>query len=414
MSISRVPHPLCRRLALALALVSAAAFAQSSRRRVVAPPDPSSFPTAVSDSFSVRQGHVLLLSTFQGVLANDFDPPKKPLTAVLITTTRHGALVLNADGSLAYAHDGSSDPFDSFLYYATDGTAGSNPARATITITPDHAPVGINDSYATGPTTQLTVAAPGVFGNDSDADNDVLTASLVAPPAHGTLTLNADGSFIYTPDGTKSPDSFTYVATDGLLQSAETTVSIAIDTSVHANVDTYPATENTPRAVEPPGVLGNDVLNGGKITGYGAASGAEQSQIGAATGTAGGGTVTLNADGSFRFTPAPNFTGADTFKYTLANSDGKASSVVMMMIYAPPVASADAYDIAGGAASVHAPPGVLANDTVNGAVISGYGAASGSEQKILGSPTPTSQGGSVTLRADGSFTYMPPAKLLSM
>ena len=64
----------------------------------------------------------------------------------------------------------------------------------------------------------LTVPAPGVLGNDSDPDGDPLTAVLVTGPSHGSLTLNANGSFSYTPAADfAGSDSFTYRASDGTL-----------------------------------------------------------------------------------------------------------------------------------------------------------------------------------------------------
>ena len=63
-----------------------------------------------------------------------------------------------------------------------------------------------------------------MLGNDADPDAaTTLTAVLVSGPAHGTLTLNADGSFTYTPDANYSgPDSFIYRANDGTLPSGDT------------------------------------------------------------------------------------------------------------------------------------------------------------------------------------------------
>ena len=59
------------------------------------------------------------------------------------------------------------------------------------------------------------MAAPGILANDTDPNGDALTAVLVTNPSHGTLTLNANGSFTYTPTaGYTGPDSFVYRARD--------------------------------------------------------------------------------------------------------------------------------------------------------------------------------------------------------
>src|SRR5919108_4540585 len=77
-------------------------------------------------------------------------------------------------------------------------------------------PVAADDAYSTNEDAPLTAAAPGRARNDSDPDGDPLTASVLSGPAHGTLTLNADGSFTYTPAANfNGTDSFTYKAGDG-------------------------------------------------------------------------------------------------------------------------------------------------------------------------------------------------------
>ena len=92
------------------------------------------------------------------------------------------------------------------------------------------APVAVADAYETDAGTPLSVSAPGVLGNDTDADNDTLTAVKASDPEHGTLTLNADGSFIYTPAaGYSGPDSFTYTANDGTDGSNTATVTITVN-----------------------------------------------------------------------------------------------------------------------------------------------------------------------------------------
>ena len=97
---------------------------------------------------------------------------------------------------------------------------GSCPRHATLYVVSkavDHAPIAGGDSYRTNEDTQLAVAAPGVLGNDSDPDGGAISALLVAGPAHASsFTLNADGSFEYTPvPDYNGPDSFKYEAGDG-------------------------------------------------------------------------------------------------------------------------------------------------------------------------------------------------------
>jgi hypothetical protein len=73
------------------------------------------------------------------------------------------------------------------------------------------------------------VDAPGVVGNDIDPDNDPLTAFHVLGPFHGQLTLNSDGSFVYTPNLYYiGNDTFTYYANDGWVDSNISTVSISV------------------------------------------------------------------------------------------------------------------------------------------------------------------------------------------
>jgi VCBS repeat-containing protein len=135
-----------------------------------------------------------------GVLANDSDPEANPLTATLVGGPAHGTLALDADGTFSYIPNADYNGPDSFTCKVSDGVLESAPATVSITVTPaNDAPVGAIDTYATVEDTPLTVAAPGLLGNDTDVDGDRLTATLVNPPTFGTVTINADGSFTYTP-----------------------------------------------------------------------------------------------------------------------------------------------------------------------------------------------------------------------
>ena len=151
------------------------------------------------------------------------------LTWTIVTPPAHGALTGTAP-ALTYTPSLNYNGPDSFTFKVRDGTVDSNTATVTITVTPvNDAPVALNDSYITEEDTDLILAAPGVLGNDTDIENNPLTAILNVGPIHGELTLNTDGSFVYNPDTNYTgTDSFTYHAYDGGLNSNIVTVTINI------------------------------------------------------------------------------------------------------------------------------------------------------------------------------------------
>jgi LPXTG-motif cell wall-anchored protein len=106
-------------------------------------------------------------------------------------------------------------------------------------------PIAVDDAY----TTPLVVPAPGVLSNDSDPDGDPLTAAVASRAANGTLILNGDGSFTYTPNpGFVGTDSFTYTASDGEATSNPATVTITV---VAAGPTTPGAPTTTTRRLVP-------------------------------------------------------------------------------------------------------------------------------------------------------------------
>ena len=109
-----------------------------------------------------------------------------------------------------------------FVYQSLFNEVNLRVATVSITVNAANDPPPSNDGYNTNEGTTLDVAAPGVLGKDSEVDNNGLSAVLVTKPTNGTLTLNADGSFRYTPNADfNGGDSYTYkIVRDGTWKDA--------------------------------------------------------------------------------------------------------------------------------------------------------------------------------------------------
>jgi hypothetical protein len=201
---------------------------------------------------------------------------------------------------------------DTFTYQASDGQGTGNVATVTLTVTPEGTTLPIaagDDVYEVAAETTLNVDLPGVLANDVDPEGDPLTATMVAGPTNGTVTLNVDGSFSYTPAiGFAGSDSFTYQAGDGTSVSNIATVTIEVgsltNTRPSAGNDSYTVEADTTLDVPADqGVLLDD-------------SDPDGDAIAAALFSAPlHGTVTLAEDGSFSYTPEAGYVGLDSFIY---------------------------------------------------------------------------------------------------
>jgi hypothetical protein len=211
-------------------------------------------------------------------------------------------------------------------------------------------PVAVNDAYVTGEGKALTVEAPGVLGNDTVnhgviasygavTGNEQFVVGNATPTAQGgVITLRADGGFTYQPGAAfNGTDSFRYKLLTPSQASSTAGVTITVLAAApDAASDTFSATVNAALDVAAPGVLANDTLRGATLVSYGAATGAEQTTIGAITPTSGGGTVSVDPTGALHYVPAASFSGADAFKYTVQNVGGSSSATVTINVQVPP------------------------------------------------------------------------------
>ena len=249
---------------------------------------------------------------FNGVLQNGGTRDNIPVS---IGDIGEGGTTANFLGNTSWPDPRPTEQQDDFRLYGYELDATE--VLALYTGTTNAAPVGVADSYTTPKGQTLSVPAPGVLANDTDAESNALTAGDVTQPAHGVVSLAANGSFTYVPDeGYAGPDSFTYKANDATSTSAATTVSITVqaaqNTAPVATGDAYSTVAGEAMSVAAPGVMTNDT------DGEGDALTATRTSVPV------NGTVTLRADGSFTYTPDAGFVGKDQFTYTV--SDGSATS----------------------------------------------------------------------------------------
>ncbi len=202
-----------------------------------------------------------------------------------------------------------------------DSTSLLNAINVVLDTTPVSQVIAVNDSYSTDENITLNVTTPGILGNDSDSEGDPMTAVLENNVANGSLTLDADGSFSYTPNTEfNGIDTFSYHATDGTINSNTATVTITVsqvNNSPIAFPDTYSAFEDITLNVSAPGVLGND-SDSDPLTAV--------LDLDVANGS-----LNLNSNGSFSYTPNHNFNGADSFSYH-ANDGTDDSDIVTVAI----------------------------------------------------------------------------------
>src|SRR5213079_849603 len=141
-------------------------------------------PVALDDSASTPEDVAVTIAP----LANDSDLDGDPLTITGATTT-NGTVVIVGGTNLLFTPTANYNGTTTIPYSISDGNGGTASATVTVIVTPvNDPPVALDDSYAANEDTTLSVSATGVLANDTDLDADALSAVLVSPPTHGSLT----------------------------------------------------------------------------------------------------------------------------------------------------------------------------------------------------------------------------------
>ncbi len=331
------------------------------------------------------------------VTANDSDVENGTVdpTSVTITSAPSNGTItaINADGSVEYTPDADFSGTDTFEYQVCDLDGACDTATVTVTVNAiNDTPTAADDPVGTSEDVPVTFdpLADNGGGADTDPDGDPLTVASVTQPANGTVVLNADGTITYTPDADfNGTDTFTYLVCDpdGACDTATVTVTVGSVNDAPIVINESPMTdEDTPINLD---LIANDSDPDGDAITLDSVDAVSTS----------GGTVVVELDGTVTYTPPPNFSGTDTFAYTVCDPFGACTSglveVDVLPVNDPPVGATDTVTVDE---DVTTTLDVLANDSdVDGDVLS-----------VTGVDT-TGTLGTVVVNPDGTIDYTPPA-----
>lgn len=274
--------------------------------------------------------------TINGLL-NTSDRNGDPLAIASVEQPTNGTVSINDDGTLSYTPNPNFNGNDSFTYTVADPYGGT--AIATVSVLVDSLPdipLPTNDSISTAEDVSLTIDRSLLLANDIEPDGDDLMIIGFTQPTNGSVEGNGDGTYLYIPnDNFNGTDSFTYTITDGLDGSATATVTItvgAVNDLPIAGSDSLTTDEDTPLSFTSANLLANDT---DLEDGLPAIESFTQPTNGSVA----------NNNGTYLYTPNPDFNGSDSFTYTVNDGEGgSAVATVTLLVNSVndlPLASSD-------------------------------------------------------------------------
>ncbi|WP_158642648.1 Ig-like domain-containing protein, partial [Chitinophaga japonensis] len=301
------------------------------------------------------------------------------LTFAKSSDPTNGAVVVNPDGTYTYTPNANYHGPDNFTIEISDGNGGTITVTVNITVTTvNDAPTGAGDTQTTPEDIPISGAVSG-----SDVDGDVLTFTKSADPANGTVVVNPDGTYTYTPNADyHGPDNFTIEISDGNGGTTTVTINITVTPVNDAPTgtgDTQTTNEDTPVSGS---VSGSDV-DGDALTFIKSTDPIN-------------GTAVVNADGTYTYIPNANYHGPDSFTIEISDGQGGTTSVTVMVTVTP---------------VNDAPTGTGDDRTTNeGTPVSGAVTGADIDGDALTFTKATDPiYGIVTVNPDGTYTYTPNA-----
>ena len=291
------------------------------------PPTPTEKnPEAVDDNFTAIENEDKILNV-SDILSNDTVVDNARIADFDAETSQGGSVVDNRDGTLTYSPAADFIGEDTFAYNLCVPGDSDRCSTATITITVSDAgePVAVDDSYETTENKVYTIS--NYLENDNLVDGATLS-EINTDNTNGSVEIREDGSLRYTAtNGFDGVDTFTYTIcdTDETPNCSTATISITVldEGDPNAEDDAIVVERNAAS------VILNNLLDNDDLT--------DDSILTSVDGSASNASVTLNDDGTITYVPASNYTGSDSFTYTICDDDNTCSEATVSVSVIEPV-----------------------------------------------------------------------------
>jgi len=339
-------------------------------------------PVTIDDQFATTMNTAVSGS----VATNDYDPDGHDLVFSIVTPPSTGTLVLQPNGQFTYTPVPFYHGTVTAVYKACDVFNSCSAATLTINVAFVNFPPVAGDDYFE--MDEDAVLTANVSLNDSDPNGDVLSYSITQPPAIGTLTIDANtGTIVYTPPADWFGDvSAVYQACDPHGGCDGATIFIA----VHPVNDVPVATDGVIS-------LDEDTSYTGSLSVFATDVEDDDLLFSLVSGTMNG-TLELNADGAFTYTPFPDYSGTDSFVFQACDSEGACAQaaihIVIHEVNDPPMVSGETFEMDE-------------DELLNGDVSLNDSDPEG--QPLTYSVITLPLHGNLVLLPDGQFTYAPTA-----
>ena len=363
---------------------------------VTAPTAVNTDPDAVNDSASTDEGISIDIS----VLANDSDADGDNLVISNISNVSNGTAVTNGN-AITYTPANNFTGTDVFTYTVSDGNGGTDTANVTVTINEvipaNSAPNAINDIATTDQNVLVTIQ---VLGNDNDADGDNLVISNISNVSDGTAVVNGNAINFTPVNDFIGTEVFTYTVSDGNGGTDTANVTVTINEVIPANT--------APNAINDSATTDQGVrINISALANDNDANG-DTLNIASVSNFSNGGSATVTNDNIIRYTPAANFSGTETFRYTITDGNGGSDAATISVLVNPTVVPNRAPDAVEDVASVSF------NQTVTVDVLANDTDPDGDTLSIIPESVAAITQGQATLNADGTITFDPQNTVASL